>query len=185
MERGEDALSRPPPAPVGLGQEPLTASASPRLVADPVLVRREDALGAGGLEHPSRPVHAGADVADVEVVEPVVEHRLAVAVDPHLALAAVPQQHADGRQVGQLLHQVVVLARLSPGRIDGEDAGVERRRLQFHAVTGVEIDHLVGVDRLHHALPRADLLFEHPGHAGHGMEPEVAADVEVVEPRTS
>ncbi len=112
------------------------------------------------------------------------DHRLAIAADTHLTLAAVPQQQADGCKVSELAHELFVLAGASPRRVHGQHARVERRRLQLHAVAGVEISQLVGVDGLHYTLPRADLFFEHPGHAGHRMESEMATDVLVLEPRT-
>ena len=59
---------------------------------------------------------------------------------------------------------------------------MDRGGLVLHAVAVVQVAVLVGVDRLHRALPRPDLLVEDAPDHGRGMQPQVLADVRVREP---
>ena len=80
-------------------------------------MRGEDALRAGRLEDLRGAVGALAHVPDVVVGQPVLDDRVAVLADPHLAAVAIAQQHADRDRVGQRLHDPgVVAARRATGR---------------------------------------------------------------------
>src|SRR3954447_1609530 len=54
--------------------------------------------------------------------------------------------------------------------------------LVLEAVAAVEVAELVGVERLHRALPRAHLLVEDTEDRGGRMQLEVLADVRVLQP---
>ena len=135
----------------------------------------------GGLEDLGGALHALAHAAPVEVRKRVVDHRLTVLADLDLATVAIAQQHADRRRVGERLEQAGVLGAAAPGRKADQQAGVGGGGLVLDAVGPLEEAFLVGVDRLHGALPGTHLLVEHAPHDRGGMQLQVLADVRVVE----
>src|SRR5581483_10610564 len=115
--------------------------------------------------------------------EAVANDRLALAPDAYLATVTVAQQNADRHRVREALHQREVLAAPAPGTERNEQMRVQRGGLELQAVAVVEIAELIGVKRLHRALPRLQLLVEDAEHDRRRVELQMLADVLVGEAR--
>jgi hypothetical protein len=123
-------------------------------------------------------------VPGVELGQLVADDRLAVATHADLSPVAVAQQHAERDGARQRLHQLEVGALTAPGDELEHQVRMAGGRLVLEPVSVVEVPVLVGVERLHDALPRLQLLIEHSHHRGRRMELQVLADVRVAETRT-
>jgi hypothetical protein len=109
-------------------------------------------------------------MAAVERRELVANNRLAVAPDPDLAAVAVAPEHPDGDRARETLHQPQVIGRAPPWGERDEQMRMVGRGLVFQAVPVAEVAVLIGVERLHDALPRLEVLVGHPPHRCRRMQ---------------
>jgi len=124
-------------------------------------------------------VVATAEISTAELPDQVAAVLAVILADA--AFAGIPCEDEEDCGVGRAKHLRLVLKTALPGRARGNRPWERGGHLDAKTMGAAKMSELVGLDGLRRAVPRSDRVIVEAGDHCHRVEPQMAANVRIVE----